>query len=259
MLVKIENDRVRKNIELFLHLLNRFRAANERKRLQDKVYRAYINRVNGEIFFSDLMPELAHMNKSDWKMIEFRCDPTVKKLTFEISEVVGDTSSFHYEELTPLACKTLAETVHMLNRCASLFPSASDIDHQLEDLSALQIETSYQKNPYDLIHAAWHSMDRWQAEELLFNHPYGSFIFRKDEYCKLLEELLVQRHHRDIKCFTLTFIEPQRKISDLTIVFDSDHCLIYNDDPSLTGGKSYPDLQTLLSDLHDRCKYPVFH
>ncbi len=258
MLVKIENDRVRKNIELFLHLLNRFRAANERKYIQDRVYRAYINRVNGEVFFSDLLPETAKMNKSDWKMIEFRCDPSSNKLTFEISEVGGDTASFKYEELSPLACKTLADTVHMLNSCARLFPSVSDIEHQLEDLSALQIETPVQKNSYDLIHAAWHSMDRLEAENLLFNHPYGSFIFRKDEFCKLLEELLGKTHLREIKCFTLTFIEPERKICDLTIVFDSEHCLIYNDDPSLTS-QSYPDLQTLLAALNDRCKYPVFH
>lgn len=258
MQVKIENEQVRKNIELFLHILGRSVAAHEKKALHQRIYRAFVNRVNGEILFSDLLPDPALLEKKDWKLVKLRCDPIEKGVVFEVDESEGGQDRFHCEELAPLAYRTVADTIHMLNECAELFLKAKDPDQQIEDLSHLSIEPSSLKGPYNLIQAAWHPVDRFEAESLLFKHPYGSFIFRKEGYAKLLEEELTYSLKHPIKCFTLTYIEPEKKVCDLTIVFDQERFQIYNDDPNLSG-KTYPDLTELLLDLNEHCKYPVFH
>ncbi|MGE3534617.1 MAG: hypothetical protein AB7H48_07280 [Parachlamydiales bacterium] len=258
MQVKIENERVRKNVELFLHILNMLITAELGKSLHQRVYKAYINRVNGEVLFTDLLPDPSVLNKKDWKVVLLQCEEQEGKVSFNVVEGEGSQACFNCEELAPLAYKTVAETIHKLNECAQLVTKAAAPDKLLEDLSQLLIEPSSLKPPYDLIQACWHPLDRISAEELLFKHPYGSFFFRKDEYAQWLEEMLADKHPEPIKCFTLTLIEPERKVSDLTIVFINDRCLIYNDDPSLAGNV-YPDLTALLQSLKERCKYPVFH
>lgn len=258
MQVKIENERVRKNVELFLHILNLLITAELRRPLHQRVYKAYINRVNGEVLFTDLLPDPANLEKKDWKMIVLRADSKEGKISFDVVEGEGNQDCFNCEELAPLAYKTVAETIRKLNECADLVKRSEGPDKQLEDLSYLTVEPSSLKSPYDLIQTCWHPLDRLEAEKLLFKHPYGSFFFRKDEYAQWLEEMLAAKHQGAIKCFTLTLIEPERKVSDLTIVFMQGRCLIYNDDPNLEG-RMYPDLNALLQNLKERCKYPIFH
>ncbi len=257
MQVKIENERVRKNVELFLHILNMLILVKKGKPLHQRVYKAYINRINGEVLFSELLPEPLNLETKDWKIIQLRCNPTKGKISFEVHEGEGNQECFHCEELAPLAHQTVAETIHMLNQCIQLIYQAKGPDAQLVDLSQLSIEPTALLTPYDFIQAVWHPLDRLKAEKLLFKHPYGSFFFRKDEYAHWLEEALADKHPDQIKCFTLTLIEPEKKVSDITIVFIQDHCLIYNDDPSLKG-KVYPDFHELLQSLKERCKYPIF-
>lgn len=257
MQVKITDQRVRKNVELFLHLLSRSVAAHPPHPLHQRIYKAFINRRNGEVLFDELLPEPSHLVEKEWKLIALRCGQEGKKLLFEVIESEKNQECFHCDELAPLAYQVVSETVHTLNACIQLGPQDKDPDKQLADLSELSIESSDLISSYDLIQATWHPIDRVKAELLLFTHPYGSFIFRKDGYASLLEQMLTEEHRCQVTCFTLTFMEPERKVCDLTIVSYQDSWLIYADDPSLSG-KKYPHLNVLLSSLKKRCKYPIF-
>lgn len=258
MQVEIGNERVRKNVELFLQILNKLILAEKGRPLHQRVYKAYINRINGEVLFSELLPEPLSLEIKDWKIIQLRSDLHEGKISFEVLEGEGNQECFHCEELAPLAYQTVAETIHMLNQCVQLIYQAKAPDQQLVDLSQLSIKPTALMAPYDYIQATWHPLGRLEAEKLLFKHPYGSFFFRKDKYAQWLEEMLVTKHQGQIKCFTLTLIEPEKKVSDITIVFIQDRCLVYNDNPSLEG-KLYADLHELLQALQERCKYPIFH
>ncbi len=258
MQVRIENERVRKNVELFLHILNMLIIAETGKPLHKRVYKAYINRINGDVLFSELLPDPPNLETKEWKIIQLQCGPHEGKISFEVLEGEGNQRSFQCEELAPLAYQTVAETIQTLNQCAELGMKAKNLDEQLVNLSQLCIEPAALMAPYDFIQAAWHSVDRMAAEEILFKHPYGSFLFRKDEYARWLEEMLADKHQKPVKCFTLTLIEPEKRVSDITIVFIQGRCLVYNSDPTLEG-KTYPHLHALLQSLKERCKYPIFH
>lgn len=258
MQIQIKNERVRKNVQLFLHILGHVLANQQRKQLDQKVYRAWVNRINGEVIFSDLLPEPSSLNKKDWKAIFLHCDLAEGKLHFEVAEGDAESNSFHCKELAPLAYQTVAETVHELNRCAEFAQLTVDPKQQLEELSHLAIEPTLFQEPYDLIRAAWHPLNRAKAEELLFQRPYGSFLFRKDDYAIWLEEMLSRQHGLSIICTTLTFIEPEKKVTDLTLVSKGDKLLVYNDDPLLSGPQ-YLSLHALLKDIAPSCRYPVFH
>ncbi len=248
MQVKIENDRVHQNVLIFFKLASLIKKEGDRKSLQDKTHTAFINRMNGEIYFQELLPDQQALHEKDWKKVELCClsDPADQRLCVEVQEV-GLGASFQWDGLTPLAYRVMTETIKTLNQIiVSLKGSQEFKDLEIPSFSG------------DLIQATWHDADRIEAEAILEKHPYGSYLFRCDEYASLLGELLRRELHRNIQVFTLTFTEPERKICDLTVIKDQEKWLIYNDDPSLSG-KVYDSLHGLLEELKDRCSIPVFH
>lgn len=253
MQLQIKNEKVRKNIELFLHILHRIESMEKKEHPHQRVYKAYLNRFNGDLLFVDLLPDPSLLDEKDWKVVLLRCESNKEELSFEIIEPTQQS----VEKISELAHQTISETIHMLNVCAKSVEHRESFEQQMEDLGSLSIGPSLLKGSYDLIEATWHPIDRVQAENLLFQRPYGSFLFRKDFYAEILEEMLEKIHGPEIRCFTLTFVEPVKKITDLTVVFKGDCCLFYNDDPSLLGA-THPNLRNLLLPLFT-CKYPVFH
>ncbi|MBY0529831.1 MAG: hypothetical protein K2P51_06530 [Rhabdochlamydiaceae bacterium] len=255
MQVKIENDRVHQNVLIFLELVSRHKASAEKENIRNKMHTAFVNRINGEIYFLDLLPNSHALNGKDWKRVQLCClsDSQDQHLTVELQEKEGQ-ASFQYEDLTPLAYKVMTETLRTLNHITQSFKKNQGWERSFDEWEDLEIQFF----PIDMIEATWHDVDRWEAETILEKHPYGSYLFRKDEYASLLAENLQRQLKRKIVCYTLTFSEPHRKISDLTIVQDGNEWLIYNDDPSLAG-KKYPTLEPLLNELKERCRIPLFH
>ncbi len=105
--------------------------------------------------------------------------------------------------------------------------------------------------------AAWHDVDRLQAESLLEGKPMGTYLFRKDSVAKVLEEELGKELNKRVECFTLTYSQEDTKVSDHTIVFIDGSLQIYNDDPSLHQPK-FSDLNALIGSLRDVLKYPLY-
>lgn len=255
MQVKIEDNRVHHNVLIFLELVSRLKKGADQEKLRAKLHTAFVNKMNGEIYFLDLLPNSEALNQKDWKQIDlcYLSDPVDQHLCVEVQEK-KEAKAFQYEDLSPLAYHVMTETLKTLNHITRSFKTREGWEGSLEEWKEIEIASL----PINLIEATWHDADRWDAEAILEKHPYGSFLFRRDEYAEILAENLQRQHKRKVVCYTLTFIEPEHKVSDLTIVEDKGGWLIYNDDPSLSG-RSYQTLETLLNGLKERCRIPVFH
>jgi hypothetical protein len=105
---------------------------------------------------------------------------------------------------------------------------------------------------------AWHPVDRFRAETLLFDRPSGTYLFRRDAFAEILEQQLCAELKRPVKCFTLTYSQPNKKISDVTLVHYLGRWQSYDDDPSLTR-QSFQELKDLLALWKDQLKYPLYH
>ena len=223
MKITVQNDAIRKNIELFRDIVKK----EEAGRLKNLA--AHVNRHSGMLSFG------TSVNEHDWKPITIRMNSRKKAGPFEALEV---TSS----DLEPVAYCVMAETINALNKVASI-----------EALYDLEVESTRRVlDGKDLVHEAWHTVDRVGAEKLLGGRTEGTYIFRKDEYAQLLERELKE----SIKVLTLTVVEADDKICDYTVVCKDKRWLFYNDDPSLSG-PSYPSIYDLLESRGELCQRPL--
>lgn len=111
----------------------------------------------------------------------------------------------------------------------------------------------------DIVHEAWHQVDRIGAEELLAGKSPGSFIFRKDEYASLLEEQFhASKSSERVICFTLTYREAHDHVVDRTIVCKNNRWFFYDDDPALQG-PSYDSIYALLDNAGADLSFPVLN
>ncbi len=254
--IQIEDERVRRNVLFFLHLLSVIETAKEigeAKRQRAKVYSAFLNKVNGEIFFPDLLPEKHVIHSKEWKQVVIRSVPmgAGESVLFELEEPGS------LEPLSPLASQVIRSTLSMLGHVSSVMKKTHTIQQGLAELARLHIQKALSNLETCPLRRLSLPLSRWQAEEILSRHPYGSFLFRKDEFATLLEEQLGKLHQRPVMCHTLSFSEPGHKVTDLTLVTDRGELLLYDDDPSLDG-KRYGSLTEVLELLHAVCKYPLF-
>lgn len=260
MRIAIFDKIVRHNIELFKKLILRQLEKNEKQaRILKKAYVAYINRKTGEIRFADL--EKAPLKDKEWKMIHFRMrlPEHPEDGLFEIVDGVNEDRIFEYADLGSIASHALAETVKTLNTLVSPSAKLKNVDLIFQELSELEIESSEEKREIkDLIHEAWHQVDRIQAEKLLMELPVGTYFFRKDEFAASLEAQLNAHNSHPIKCITLTYSEWDGKISEKTVVFKHGRWLLYNDDLELHG-PTHPTIESLLEAMDDVLSKPLFH
>lgn len=256
MNIQIEDERVRRNVLFFLHLLSLVESAKESQESHQKkvkVYSAFLNTINGEIFFPDLLPESGVIHDKEWKQITIRSSPISK--TGELGFVLEEEQIS--SELAPLAASIVRSTLDMLSQVSNVMKKTQTIQSGLAELARLHIQKALSSLENCPLHRLSRSLTRWQAEEILSRHPYGSFLFRKDEYASLLEEQLSQLHERNIVCYTLTYSEPSHKIVDLTLVKDGSSLIVYDDDLLLEGNR-YESLAEALGRFEGVCKYPLF-
>jgi len=257
MKIKVAEPPVRKNVELFLEILKRAQEENEDERL---FLKAWINCNTGQLMADYVRAESLKLAKKEWKPVEICCvyDPQQGEVCFWIEEQEGGKEAFDCGGLAPNAFTVIRETFEVLNDVSSRLKGPSDLKTKISVLTRTEVSTEMEAHvDKNILLEAFHTVDRLQAEILLWNEPPGTYFFRKDLYAALLEEELERALGKKLKCFTLTYSEPDRKFTDLTVVHIDNTWLIYNDDPMLEG-KRFPSLEELLGDWDALLKFPFY-
>jgi hypothetical protein len=258
MRITILDGPVRQNIELFLEILRRVK--QRRTLTSDKLFKAWVNRETGQFFASELAPESSILGKKDWKPIEICYDynPQKGEIYFQIEEIDGIKGTFQCDDLTKEAYAIMRETLKTLNVISRHLTGPSDLETKMGVIIKLQVEDVEKHSDRNIIIDTWHAVDRFEAETLLWDKPPGTYFFRKDPYALVLEDQLKHQHEQEVKCVTLSYSQPDKKFSDLTLVHFQGAWLIYDDDPSLRGVK-FSELSSLLEQMKGFLKYPLYH
>jgi hypothetical protein len=251
MRVKILDAPVRENIELFLEILRR---SQHRAIPSEKIFPSWLNRATGQLLF-----EKAE-GGPEWKPVDisYRYDPPSGEIVFLIEEREAPMKGFRCDDLTPFALNVLRGTMKKLHEISVNLRGPSNLETKMGVLFKLTVDVGASLEDRNVLIDAWHHVDRLGAETLLFNHPVGTYLFRKDPFSAILEQQLCSEHGCEIKCITLTFSQDGQKISDLTLVHDQRGWQCYNDDPSLCN-LSYRELADLLELWKDLLKFPLSH
>ena len=254
MKIVIFDKRVRRNLALFKHLIHR--QAEKTKhyfQVAKKSYRALINCETGELLFSDLSkkkPEGEH-----WKPIVIQLRPDGKG-AFEVY-AEGNTESFDCKALQTEAYKALSKTIHILNQISYDPKQGKNPFWILRHVAHLDFYVTHEDEvERNLVHEAWHQVDRVHAEHLLAGESLGTYLFRKDEFAQILEDKLNETREEPVICITLTFRDWEEKISERTLVFSGDRWVVYEDDTSLSG-KSFGSVRELFESMANQLTKPL--
>lgn len=261
MKITIINKAIRQNILLFKQLILRTKKKNfSAQKTAEKTYAAFVNRLTGELRFVDLEKESSSLSDKDWKpiTIQLRIDEREDQNAFEIIEAGSNPEAFQYSDLEPRAYQVMKETIHLLNKLSPSLQKNYTPARVIEEISVLEIVPLREDRKKDLIHEAWHQVDRIGAEKLLENQSIGTYLFRKDEYAVWLENKLNQQFQSRILCITLTFNCKAKKICEKTVVYKEHQWMIYDDDPSLQE-VFYPNIESLLNSLGESIKTPLLN
>lgn len=217
----------------------------------------FVHRSEGTLSFE------ASNNKEEWKpvVLEFNFSTDFKEgLVFSIYEKSKKRTEFKWKDINPEALSVLSETFHKLNRISRhLLSYIREPIVLAEALSELECHPGIEKlNGKDLVHEAWHQLDRIAAEKVLKKEEPGVFLFRKDMYAQILEEQLRKTHQCSLSCYTITSVDENHKISDYTIILKDNRWLVYDDDPSLQGSV-YSDIYSLLESGYGMFLKPLLH
>lgn len=104
-----------------------------------------------------------------------------------------------------------------------------------------------------LIKQTWHSVSREEAESLLLKQPAWTFLFRKDHFALVLQEILRRGLKKTLRCYTLSYLDAEGIVRDKTVVFIDQKWMFYDDDPTL----SSPSFLSLDGLIHDVARYPL--
>jgi len=262
MTLKIQTEKVLNNLRLFCAFSSQQPFKTEAQALQKrKIYSIFVDCRTGEFHISDSILDSEDLKQRSWKLIHILINDAKRIETSINIEVFSGESEevFDCKDLDPLAYRVMTETFKILEMVALRSHTAQEMESVLSKLlennDRLFKDTLTGK---DLIHEAWHQVDRIGAEHLLKGYPEGTFIFRKDEYAALLEKQLCDQLDLPIKCITLTFNKSDDKIIDLTVVAKEGRYLFYDDDPELEE-PSYPSIFDLLESLNISLKIPLLH
>jgi hypothetical protein len=84
----------------------------------------------------------------------------------------------------------------------------------------------------------------------------GTYLFRKDHFTDILEKQLCYAHKTIVKCVTLSYLNIESNVCEITLVRTHDGWLVYNDDPTLSE-PVYPDIDTFLDNMKGVLKKPL--
>jgi len=258
MHLKIWNETVRRNIEIFKIILKRTSHSNQQTEKQCEDFRAFVHRINGEIRFVDLSSE--PIDSKEWIVISFHFSLPKRDGDLPSFEVLGSENSlFSWDGFYPDALAVLKETVKTIQLMARFLPYIQNLNATFRELSQVNLDSFLDEIPTkDLIHEAWYQVTRQECEKLLMQKATGSFLFRQDEFAAILEGQLTRSHKRPMKCITLTYLNEKRRVVDFTLVKRRSGWIIYNDDPCLSG-EMYPTVKALLSRFDSELAVPVLN
>ena len=198
-------------------------------------------------FVLDLKTGEFRTASSGGKSIEIHLD--LDKHLVRVTEK-NDAKRFNLEEMDPKGRKVIAETCQALK-------SALRHLHDIHEIAHLEFDPSVQEiMGRNLLQGAWHAVERQDAELMLLNTAPGTFLFRKDRFAGVMEEIISAAKKSSIRCYTLTFLDQTGQVRDRTIVTWKDHWLFYDDDPTLSG-QSFSSLEELLSSMGTALKRPL--
>lgn len=246
MRVRVLEGVVRQNVILFMDVLSQ---AEQKSLTAKKTFRAWLHCRSGELFFTN--PSEGRECKPVF--LNFCYDPVQGEIQLFIQE---KKDSFFLGDLSPNAQRVFQETMRTFTEIALRLKGPSDLKTKLSVLSHLIVDIILPADR-NVLMAAWHLVDRMQAESLLENLPSGTFLFRKDSFTEVLEDQLKEQLKKPIKCFTLTLSHENHIISDYTLVYVDGRWQIYDDDPLLQQ-PSFPNLKSLLSSFQGNAKYPLY-
>lgn len=255
MKVVILDKRVRRNLELFRHLIHRqAEKANRFFQVAKKTYKAYVNCHTGQLRFSDLEKKKKPLGK-DWKPILIQLRPN-EEGAFEV--VSGDNKEvFDCKQLDEEAYSLLTKTIHILNQLSYDPKQGKNPFWILRHISHLEFVLSEEEEGQrNLIHDCWHDINREEAEYILADKNPGTYLFRKDEFAQILEDTLNEEVAEPVVCITLTFCDWEGKICDRTLVYQDVRWQFYNDDPDLCGAR-YDNVKDLLHTMRDELTNPL--
>lgn len=260
MRLKILDEPVRQNIEVFLQILRKVQEKQvNQPSPEEKVFNAWLNRKTGQFSFSQAPEEILHLDQKEWKPVRFlyHYDQAKGEIGFFVYEAGKKKEIFHSQDLTEIAFQVLQKTMKVFGQITQQLKGPSDLNTKISVLSKLIINSEVPHKDRNVIVDLWHHADRMQAESLLLNLPTGTYFFRKDPYARLLEEQLERELGKKIKCYTLTYSQENHKITDHTCVLVDGVWQIYNDDPALKQ-QSFLDLKDVLDSLKTVLRYPFY-
>jgi len=253
MKVVVFDRRVHQNLALFRHLIHR--QAEKRSRFfrkAKKTYFAFVNCNTGEMAFADLDKERKF--SKDWKPLTIKLRPTDEGAF----EVIGADGLFKCEELSKEAYRLFTKTMHILNQIAYDPRKGKNPFWVLRQVAHVDfILSEEEEGERNLIHRAFHNVDRVEAERLLERRAPGTYLFRKGEFAEILENELNKELSEPVVCITLTYRDWEEKVAEKTLVFDKGKWSFFNDDVEL-GGKSYGTVKELLSVMRKELGSPLF-
>lgn len=264
MHITVEDQTVGDNIRSFLVLLRRIEAKRERtgSALFEKSYRAFLNRSTGKLLFADSFKEQVNFSSSDWKELEFSYifDPISESFHANIYEPHNLKKAFDLNHLSPHAVTAIKSTIHILNNLSSLVKGPnSDSITKIKALCNLQVDVGSAEKDKSILVAAWHGVDRIGAEKILRNKPVGTFLFREDYFASLLQNQLTSELRKDVRCVTMTLVEPEQKISDFTFVH-MDHLWRWYNDALFCNVQGFSKIEDLIEALFKgRANNPLYH
>ena len=241
--VRVQSEQVRRNLDLFRKI-----TAESRKESDTTLrasYTAWVNKETGAIEYGS---SVGH-DSSTWKSIRLELDLRAHEaLVFD-----GGKKEFESADLLPHAFHIVQETLRILK---GLTTQVDD----LREFSHLDVTTALMSEPNrDMIHEAWHQVDRIGAEKLLLHHhTEGNYLFRKDPIAQQLEGQLCDEWKMPVKCLTLTYLDPEERVRDLTVVFKDNLWMFYDDNPNLIG-RSYSSIEELLATMDTVLSKPLLH
>jgi hypothetical protein len=234
----IQNEKVRINLSLIVETIRHQRRVPQKHQEQ---------RQTTLEFALDLKTGLLHLHSAqDLQSIVIYLDLDKQ----EVKVTKKRHGMFNMEGMDPKGRQVLSETCHYLK-------SALKHLHNIQELAHCEFEPSTDEiTGRNLLHESWHAVEREDAELMLLNTSPGTYLFRKDRFAGVMEEILSAAKKSRIKCFTLTYLDPKRQVRDKTIVTWKDHWLFYDDDPTLAGNY-FQSLEELLNSLGTVLKRPL--
>lgn len=251
MTITLQNETIRKNVEIFKIILKKATQLHGNSSQVDKSTQSvlvFLHRARGEIRFFDNYAE--PLNPSEWSCIRFHFSPSsISQESFSLNISNVNEKHFSWKDLEPEAFFNLKETIKTMQFISRFLPRLKSFPLILKEFSLTNLDALLSRFPgQDIVHEAWHDLNRKECEQLLLRHSPGTYLFRKDEFASILEEELSSTHKQKMMCITLSYVSSIKKISDLTLVNTKDGWSIYDGSPNLEE-PTYPTIDSLIDSM----------